>query len=110
MCPIEEIFTHDQGNVTEKKKVQLQEMALFLEGTQMGVQALHDEAIAETSSCTFPFPASGAVSSGCASFLCVESLLSHQREKELWETWPQVLPEMPPIPLNAQKVCSDPED
>lgn len=109
MCPIEEIFTHDQGNVTEKK-VQWQKMALFLEGIQMGLQALCDEAIAETSSCTFPFPASGAVSSGCASFLCVEYLLSHQREKGLWETWPQVLPEMPPIPLNAKKVCSDPED
>ena len=109
MCPIEEIFTHDQGNVTEKK-VQRQKMALFLEGIQMGVQALCDEAIAETSSCTFPFPASGAVSSGCASFLCVECLLSHQREKGLWETWPQVLPEMPPIPLNAKTVCSDPED
>ena len=80
MCPIEEIFTHDQGNVTEKK-VQLQEIALFLEGIQIGVQALRDEAIAETSSCTFPFPASGAVSSGCASFLCVKYLLSHQREK-----------------------------
>ena len=60
MCPIEEIFTHDQGNVTEKK-VQWQKMALFLEGIQMGLQALCDEAIAETSSCTFPFPASGAV-------------------------------------------------
>ena len=80
MCPIEEIFTHDQGNVTEKK-VQLQEMALFLEGIQIGVQALRDEATAQTSSCTFPFPASGAMSSGCASFLCVEYLLSHQREE-----------------------------
>ena len=49
MCPIEEIFTHDQGNVTEKK-VQWQKMALFLEGIQMGLQALCDEAIAETSS------------------------------------------------------------
>lgn len=30
MCPIEEIFTRDQGNVTEKP-VQLQKMALSLE-------------------------------------------------------------------------------
>lgn len=57
MYPIEEIFTHDQGNVTEKR-FNGRKWPCSWKQIQMGVQALCDEAIAETSSCTFPFPAS----------------------------------------------------
>lgn len=87
MCPIGDIFTHDQGNVTEKS-VQLQKMARSLALTPEGRRRAGPEAVRVSillpGQALPPLPLKSCPG-GVLPPICRESLPSEGREMRFWK-------------------------